>query len=220
MNISEKYTTKTINESSSPGCWNTLIVEIYQKQEDGLQIKIGEYNRNYHSLMDTFCPFLKDGKEYALHSFYYTSTAIMELPSCKMICKEEDMANGFCPVDYFVPYEPEAGLNGHFGFVSGCCWGDDTSWKIQYLDLSKIEEGIFTRSEKFGYLPIHSGLRLKDAVDMSNYFIEPITITNPDGTKKTNFDDTTIKIATGLEFDLKKDYCERNYQNEIIKLNR
>ena len=28
------------------------------------------------------------------------------------------------------------------GFVAGCVWGDDSSWKIEYLDLSKADEGI------------------------------------------------------------------------------
>lgn len=27
---------------------------------------------------------------------------------------------------------------GDFGFVWGCIWGDDSSWKVQYLDLSRI----------------------------------------------------------------------------------
>lgn len=39
----------------------------------------------------------------------------------------------------------------NFGFMSGCVWGDDTSWKLRYIDLSKIPDKIFTITEKFGY---------------------------------------------------------------------
>lgn len=35
-----------------------------------------------------------------------------------------------------------------FGFVAGCIWGDESTWKVQYLDLSKADEGILTREER------------------------------------------------------------------------
>lgn len=43
---------------------------------------------------------------------------------------------------------------GDFGFVWGCYWGDDSSWKVQYLDLSRIEEGMISRDERFGYVEL------------------------------------------------------------------
>ena len=52
-----------------------------------------------------------------------------------------------------------------FGFVAGCIWGDDSSWKIQFLDLSKAAEGKITRDERFGYIELPSGVDLKDAID-------------------------------------------------------
>jgi hypothetical protein len=42
--------------------------------------------------------------------------------------------------------------DGGFGFVWGCLWGDDSSWKVQYLDLSDIRHGQIRREERFGYL--------------------------------------------------------------------
>ena len=56
-----------------------------------------------------------------------------------------------------------------FGFIAGCIWGDDSSWKIQYLDLSQIERGIIEREERFGYIELLEGVELKDAVRLSGY---------------------------------------------------
>ena len=43
---------------------------------------------------------------------------------------------------------------GNFGFVWGCEWGDDSSWKIQYLDLRKVQQGVIVRSDRFGYVEL------------------------------------------------------------------
>jgi hypothetical protein len=43
---------------------------------------------------------------------------------------------------------------GDFGFVWGCIWGDDGSWKLQHLDLSHIRKGVVRRDERFGYLEL------------------------------------------------------------------
>lgn len=46
---------------------------------------------------------------------------------------------------------------GLFGFVWGCYWGDDTSWKVQHLDLSRVQEGIIARDNRFGYVELATG---------------------------------------------------------------
>ncbi len=56
-----------------------------------------------------------------------------------------------------------------FGFVAGCCWGDDNSSKIRYLDLSKIEQGIITVDDRFGYVELPSRMNLKDAIEIVSY---------------------------------------------------
>lgn len=60
-----------------------------------------------------------------------------------------------------------------FGFVAGCIWGDDSSWKIQYLDLSRAAEGILRREERFGYIALPDRLTLKEAIDMDSYGKNP-----------------------------------------------
>jgi hypothetical protein len=56
-----------------------------------------------------------------------------------------------------------------FGFVAGCIWGDDGSWKIQYLDLSGVEKGVLRRDARFGYLEMPKDLTLRQAIDMDDY---------------------------------------------------
>lgn len=50
------------------------------------------------------------------------------------------------------------------GFIAGCVWGDDSSLKIQYLDLSRADEGIVKRDERFGYIEMAGALDLDKAV--------------------------------------------------------
>lgn len=49
-------------------------------------------------------------------------------------------------------------------FVAGCYWGDDSSWKIQHFDVSRIDEGIIVRDDRFGYIELPDHLTLKQAV--------------------------------------------------------
>src|SRR3990167_633721 len=147
-----KYLTKVadIDNTAKYGkdAWKYIGVKIFETLDDGSEKEIGSYERNYPNFLYTFLPFKKDGKEYALYSPNYAATRVMELPSCKDIAGEEPNRYAFCPVEYFVPQVE----NPQFGFVSGCEWGDDTSWKVQFLDLSRIEDGILKRDERFGYI--------------------------------------------------------------------
>lgn len=180
------YHVKTSPIKNKPGTWDSTLVEIYLDNN-----KIGEYVRNYPSFeRETFHPFEQNGREYALYSKDYTATRVMRLPSCEDLCGEERDTWGFCPVEFYVPpgkhyHEPEEidpafetsdelwhefeeriprGSDGKFGFVAGTIWGDDSSWKIQFLDLSRIEEGILIRSDRFGYIQLPHNKSLKDVV--------------------------------------------------------
>lgn len=73
-----------------------------------------------------------------------------------------------------------------FGFVAGCIWGDDTSWKIEYLDLSEVDRGKLTRDQRFGYIQLPANLKLKDAISADCY------------------DETgRVEIATSSQYDVK-----------------
>jgi hypothetical protein len=185
MKLKDKFFVKHSPIPTKPGCWDYTLVEIFERNEDGVENKIGEYTRNYSSFYDTFYPFIQNVKYYALVSIHYEGVSVIELPSCKVIASYND---GFCPVDFFVPFDEEyytkqdynkPKFNGMFGFVSGCVWGDDSlAWKLRYLDLSKIEKGIIIQEDKFGYHMLPSG-RLCDIIDMSCYEIDNPTIGLP-----------------------------------------
>jgi hypothetical protein len=50
-------------------------------------------------------------------------------------------------------------------------WGDDTSWKIQFLDLSRLNEKVLVRDDRFGYIELLGDAEsLPDAIDCSGYF--------------------------------------------------
>lgn len=76
---------------------------------------------------------------------------------------------GFCPTDFYVPVYDEFAegveRDGMFGFVAGCFWGDDSSWKIRHIDLSRITEGIIEEDERYGYIELPGSMRLHQAID-------------------------------------------------------
>ncbi len=96
-------------------------------------------------------------------------------------CKDVDLFRPLTPILYYP-----------FGFIAGCIWGDENTWKVQYLDLSKAHEGILVREERFGYIELPEDLRLKDAIDMTDYLYD------------TGQDDSFhIRIKVVQSFDLK-----------------
>lgn len=180
----KRFTVKTTEQPTRPGCWNCLLVEVF----DG-GVKVGEYQRNYPSLYHTFLPFYKGDKCYALYSPKYMYTRIMSLPDCKDL-GGEDADNTpykvhFCPTGYAVPFgeycvdaptpeEPhrfvKRAFDAEFGFVCGRIWGDDSSWKIQYLDLSEAQRGVVRRDDRLGYIELLNGADgLAAAIDLEDW---------------------------------------------------
>lgn len=94
---------------------------------------------------------------------------------------------GFCPVDFKVfdmwdrftvenvntvytstapgiaprllyPDEQLNNYTGQWALYSGCVWGDDNGWKMRFIDLSRISEGVVTSEDRFGYVPLGEDL--------------------------------------------------------------
>jgi len=57
----------------------------------------------------------------------------------------------------------------NFGFMCGCVWGDDTSWKLRYIDLAQVPDKILTITDKFGYWELPDSLTLKESINMSGW---------------------------------------------------
>jgi hypothetical protein len=165
----DKYVIKAV-ANNPPGTWPLTTVEVYRRNlTSGVPEQICKYERRY-SMLHTFEPFRQGNREYALISRDYTKTAVLDLTSGEVIAEEVDEP-GFCPVGFYVPdwWDINNGSiipgskywdtdkewpNGDFGFVWGCYWGDDSSWKVQYLDLSQIQQGLIKRQERFGYVEL------------------------------------------------------------------
>jgi hypothetical protein len=166
-----RYTTR-VTKTSAEGAWATVHVEIAEGQRVA-----ASYDRNY-AMLRTFEPFRQGQRDFALISPDYTATSVVDLANGEIIAAEQPQPGGFCPVGFYVPdwWDVHEGLErsgilpgsmqwrddyewpvGDFGFVWGCIWGDDSSWKVQYLDLSRVREGVLTREERFGYVILDTG---------------------------------------------------------------
>jgi hypothetical protein len=179
----DRYTARVEKVDRGPGIWPGAHVELL----DGDQV-VFSYERNY-SMLQTFEPFRQGDHHYALISPEYTATTVVNLDSGQIIAGEEPSAGGFCPVGFYVPdwwdlhdgsilpgsthWRPDdhEWPDGTIGFVWGCVWGDDSSWKVQCLDLARISDGELRRDDRFGYLPLatHHELRPRQFIRCSSW---------------------------------------------------
>jgi len=165
----DRYSIHTTRIESDESAMDELRVNVFDRAEN----LIATYDRNHPGMYNTFEPFRQGEKMFALVSSDYTATAVIDLANGKMIAFEEPNPNGFCPVGFYVPDwwdlhdgsilpgshswkdEMETPL-GNFGLVWGCVWGDDSRWKVQFLDLSQIQNGVLVRDDRFGYVELAS----------------------------------------------------------------
>lgn len=164
----DRYVVEPSQIQNRPGTWNSLDVRVLRTDDD---TEVASYLRNYAHMYRTFEPFRQGDKMFALVAPHYTCTSVLDLQTGEIIAEEPKDADGFCPVGFYVPDwwdvhdgsiipgseywdEDDEWPTGEFGFVWGCQWGDDSSWKVQYLDLSNIQSGVIRRDERFGYQPL------------------------------------------------------------------
>lgn len=57
----------------------------------------------------------------------------------------------------------ESETYNNLAFVAGCTWGDDSSWKIEAIDLSQVPNKI-TRLQPFGYINLPDANSLKESI--------------------------------------------------------
>ena|SRR5271168_1763735 len=198
MLFKEKYT-YSVERKKGKKLNPHLIVSVYQTNENGEKIKISQYDRDHHDFFNTFFPFRQDNKDYALISKHYSKTSIIELPSCKMVAEEPwSLKESLCPMDFYVLEN-----NPTIGFVAGCRYNDDTTYKIEYLDLTNITRGKILRDNRFGYIELSEGIRLKDAIQHTVY----------------NNKDSTLDIAVNLTFNMVGQLVNKESLVELLKAN-
>jgi len=221
----DKYVVKGVAKPNRPGTWDSTVVQVFRRVQNGELERICEFERNY-GLLQTFEPFRQGARELALIARSYTTTAVLDLASGQVIAEEIEASPGagFCPVGFYVPdwwdihddsiipgsphwNSDHEWPDGTFGFVWGCHWGDDSSWKIQFLDLRSIETGVIKRDDRFGYVELathgylspslNSALKITDKPSAPPPFI---SIERYDG-------DTRITFAVEMGFELDSGRC-------------
>lgn len=209
----DRYYVRTTAKPNGPGTWDSTLVEVFARGEDGALEARCRYERNY-AMLQTFEPFRRGSRDLALISRNYTESAVMDLSTGEVIAEDTD--SGFCPVGFYVPDwwdlhdgrvipgsknwdEDYEWPTGTVGFVWGCQWGDDSSWKVQCLDLSRIEEGILKCDARFGYVPLATGLHQSAcfSLDATRPSLPPpfIEVEKYEGVVR-------VRLAVELRFDL------------------
>lgn len=169
----ERYCIATTPRSNGAGVMNSTQVEVFERGDGVTMRRVAGFERNLPGA--PFEPFRQGSRHFALVSRDYTRTAVLDLDTGEIIAEEKETPHGggFCPVGFYVPdwwdvHDAstfpgidawDAGCewpDGRFGFVWGCVWGDDRSWKIQYLDLGRVAERAITRDARFGYVELAS----------------------------------------------------------------
>lgn len=198
----ERYTTR-VRLTNPPGAWRTVHVDVL----DGDTV-VASYDRDY-DMLRTFEPFRQGDRMFALISPQYTATSVMDLHTGEIVAAEEPHAGGFCPVGFYVPdwWDLHDGKTapgslywrpvdhewpvGDFGFVWGCVWGDDTSWKVQFLDLSAVSDGVIRRDDRFGYLKLATNAKLEPR--------DFIRCSSSEGERRVEFHvESRFNLATGM----------------------
>jgi hypothetical protein len=184
----DRFTQAWEQRSSRPGCWDVTDAAIHD-MEDRPGVVVATYHRDYPGT-PPFEPFRQRGDgtdemNYALVSPHYMGTSVIDLSTGNVIAEEsqDDPAYGFCPVGFYVPdwhdindgsvipgshwwHDSDEQPSGQYGFVWGCYWGDDNGWKAQFLDLSRVADGIIIREDRWPGLVLDT--RLGDPAEMIN----------------------------------------------------
>lgn len=83
------------------------------------------------------------------------------------------------PDEYVYSDKDLYAFTGQWAVYSGCVWGDDNGFKIRYIDLSRIREGIVTEDERFGYVTLSAPLaHISYYSDSDSFYIPTLLVTN------------------------------------------
>ena len=221
----DKYLVKGVPKPNQPGTWDSTVVQVLRRIQNGELERVSEFERNY-GLLQTFEPFRQGEREFALISRSYTKTAVFDLALGQVVAEETEGSpgTGFCPVGFYVPdwwdihdasiipgsphwNSDNEWPHGTFGFVWGCHWGDDSSWKIQFLDLRSIEAGVITRDDRFGYVELATHGYLSPSLNPTLKITDRPSAPPPFISIERYDGDTRITFAVEMGFELDSGRC-------------
>lgn len=55
------------------------------------------------------------------------------------------------------------------GFIAGCIWGDDSSWKLECVDLELAARGQIVRTARFGHVQLARGHSLAESLEFDRH---------------------------------------------------
>ena len=149
--------------------WKWLRVGVFDVSIGERQV--GEYVRNYPTLFRTFFAFQSGGRWLTLYSPQYTATRIIDIASGTDIGGEEPTAGGFCPVDYYVPTDPDGCLDSNAALLRSVLLGrrhvlEDPGTRPE--SGSRWNDRL--RDERFGYLELSDKSdSLADAITVRDF---------------------------------------------------
>ena len=145
------YLITTQKVDGKQGCWSVTKVEV--RRGDTL---VFEFTRQYPGFaLETTRIFSLGGQDILVYSENYETLNFFNLTKREAIALDDEskkQIHGFCPTEILVPkfaieddiYICDGGITGEFhdfAFVSGCVWGDDSSWKLNILDMRNLLTG-------------------------------------------------------------------------------
>lgn len=185
------YLITTQKVSGKPGFWAVVNVEIRRGN-----VLVFEFTRQYPSFgLETTRIFSLEGQDVLVYSENYETLNFFNLTKREAITLNEESKKqicGFCPTDILVPkfivdddvYICDGGTNGEFhdfAFVSGCVWGDDSSWKLNILDMKNLLRGAVKYvnnlrevKPEWLYLEIPPGISLTQCVHLDYWHDLPL----------------------------------------------
>ena len=144
-------------------CYRLLTYDILSDRRDGEKVE------NHLSVGERI---LWPGTQDAAYWTEKVADAVPEEPKLHTICNPRISGLTFCP----------------FALVSGCVWGDDTSLKVEFIDLSGAGSGRIARDDRFGYLELSPSLTLAESVHL--YCWSP--------------DNPVLSLSHATDFDLRR----------------
>jgi hypothetical protein len=195
--IDTPFSIETEAVKNSPGTWNSIKVSIF-KNGTFIGEYLRNYHSFAKETFYPFL-FNETWYALYSPNYTATRVMKLNDDSIEDWCGEDPNSYGFCPVEFYVPkyhkYFRELDysyiiVNGSeyktlqdfenendytesgylkFGFLSGCIWGDDSSWKIRYIDFSDLENKKIEITEKFGYHELPNSLSLRECINFNEY---------------------------------------------------